>query len=81
MANWITVDEFTYINEDEMVKAMVKSCIEYTKTDDYTVEVAEREAVRECQSILNYGVFPTSFTEKFRVMYVKERFIRRTLGV
>jgi len=81
MADWISVDGFNYINEDELVRAMVKSCIEYTSTDDYTVEGAEREAVRECQSILNYGVFPKSFQEKFKAMYVKERFIRRTLGV
>ncbi len=81
MADWIMIDGFIYINEDELVKAMVKSCIEYTSTDDYTVEGSEAEAVRECQSILNYGVFPKSLAEKFKSMYVKERFIRRTLGV
>lgn len=78
----ITVNGERFISEDALVKAMVKECVRYTDTNEISVDEYEAGRVAAFQGMLQTELpdVPTTL-QKFKEMYVSERFIKRTLGV
>lgn len=77
----VIVDGKKFISEDALIEAMVKACIEYTTVDDISVDEYESTRVSCYQSMIRNMTEMSSTMNKFRELYVRERFIKRTIGV
>lgn len=77
----IVVDGKKFISEDAIVEAMVKASVRYTNVDEIAVDEYEANRVSCYTSLFNEMTEMSSLATKFKELYVRERFIKRTLGV
>ena len=78
MGDMIVVNGKKFFEANALVKAMVKECVQYTDVEYYDVSEDEANTVRAFQSLLK--TFEAGKLEQlFKELYVKERFVKRTV--
>lgn len=78
MEGVLVINGESFINVDALVKSMVKECVLYTDVNDYEVSQDEANTVRAFQSLLK-NFKAGIFERKFKEVYVRERFVKRTM--
>ena len=79
----VVVDGQEYVSVDLMIEEMVRECVIWTDVNDIEVGEIERYRISAYQILLEdmQKVSFPGLQKKFKDMYIKERFIERTLGV
>ena len=80
MAKIAIIDGQRFVSEKDLVEAMVMECIRYTSIEDLDVSEGESYTASSFHEALKRMDLKDT-AKRFHDMYVRERFIARTLKV